>query len=66
MVSRELGAHVGRITTPPAIPNNSSVNNISEASVAPVVMRNISNAQPVDPSAGVPTPTEPIRRCCGR
>jgi hypothetical protein len=66
MVSRELGAHVGRITAPPVIPNNLTPNNIAEESVNPVVMRNISSVQPVNPSTGTPTSSEPVRRCCGR
>lgn len=66
MASRELGAHVGRITAPPAIPNNANQGVTSEETSNPTVMRNISNAEAVTPAVGSPTSSEPIRRCCGR
>lgn len=66
MVSRELGAYVGRITAPPAIPNNPQPTSIANESVNPAVLRNIANIQPAAPSTGTPTAVEPTRRCCGR
>ena len=66
MASRELGAHAGRITAPPAIPNNSPTGIVSEEVTKPSVMRNVSNSAAADSSTGTPTSTSSPRRCCGR
>lgn len=67
MVSRELGSHVGKITAPPAIPNNPS-NTIDIQNVVnnPAPIRNISTVDTISPSVGEPAASPPVRRCCGR
>lgn len=66
MASRELGTHVARITAPAPIPTNAGPAAVDSEQTTPRVMRSISNASAVDSSAGTPTPSEPVRRCCGR